>query len=80
MNIKRYRSEILAFGQLIINELDEPERYNASITSDELGKYFGIYDTVRCDTLYALREPTYHDLLRAVQFVWNMYVFMRRGF
>jgi len=80
MDIKRYRSEILGYGQLIIKELDEPDRYNAYVTSDERYKYFGIYDTVRCDTLYTLREPTYASLFEAVRFAWNVHTFMKRGF
>ena len=80
MNVKQCREETLAFGRLFINELDEPERYNAYVTSDANCKYFGIYDTVRCDTLYTISEPTYYDLYKAVRFAWNAHVFMKRGF
>lgn len=79
-DIKRLRSEILGYGQLFINELDNPDEWNAFVTSDGNSKYLGIFNTVTCDTKLTLHAPTYYDLFRAAQFAWNAHVMMKRGF
>ena len=78
--IGRWKSEALAYGQRFIDELDEPNEWEAYVSSDGISKRFGVYNKVTCDTVLVLYAPTYYDLFRAVQFAWNIHTMANRGF
>ncbi len=75
-----YKNDIECYGQRIINELDEPDKYGVYVRSDGKRKHLDIYDRQACYTKCSVSAPTWYDLFVSVQSVWTMHVFMKRGF
>ena len=76
-----WKQEAVKVGEQFIAEMDEPERYGVTTTTNGKNRHWlGIYDKKDCYTLLELGATTYLELYLAMQFAWNIHTMAKRGF